>query len=192
MTAARARGLFAEGFDLKDNLAAVWCADRFGQTITFLEDGRAVQIGGEHEDYDDVDFHIYNDVIVHDADGALSIYGYPLTIFCPTDFHSATLVGSDIVVIGGSGYLGTREPGRTRVYCLNTNTFAMRRIDTSGDNPGWIFRHRATLVGPRTIRVTGGQVATVDEEDVESVVDNDALFELDVDARTWRRVTVEG
>src|SRR5262245_2037643 len=40
-----------------------------------------------------------------------------------TDFHSATLVGSDIVVVGGPGYPGTREPGVTRVYRLNTTTF---------------------------------------------------------------------
>ncbi|HEU0201131.1 MAG TPA: ankyrin repeat domain-containing protein [Burkholderiaceae bacterium] len=40
----------------------VWCAQRFGQSLTFLPDGRIVQIGGEHEDYYDPDFCIYNDV----------------------------------------------------------------------------------------------------------------------------------
>jgi hypothetical protein len=38
----------------------VWCFDRFGGTVTVLPDGRQVYIGGEHEDYYDPDFCIYN------------------------------------------------------------------------------------------------------------------------------------
>ncbi|KAK4449002.1 hypothetical protein QBC34DRAFT_300250 [Podospora aff. communis PSN243] len=41
-----------------------WCFDRFGRTTTWLEDGRIVFIGGEHEDWYDPDFCIYNDVVV--------------------------------------------------------------------------------------------------------------------------------
>ncbi len=44
-----------------------WCAQRFGQSITFLPNGCIVQIGGEHEDGYDPDFCIYNDVFVHHA-----------------------------------------------------------------------------------------------------------------------------
>jgi hypothetical protein len=33
---------------------------RFGQSLTLLPDCRAVQIGGEHEDWYDADFCIYN------------------------------------------------------------------------------------------------------------------------------------
>jgi hypothetical protein len=29
---------------------AVWCAQRFGQSLSFLPDGRVIQIAGEHED----------------------------------------------------------------------------------------------------------------------------------------------
>src|SRR4029079_15688756 len=55
----------------------IWCAQRFGQSLTFLPDGRTVQIAGEHEDWYDPDFCIYNDVFVHGADGSVFIYGYP-------------------------------------------------------------------------------------------------------------------
>ena len=63
-----------------------WCADRFGQSLTLLPDGRAVQVGGEHEDHYDPDFCIYNDVFVHGPDGDLAIYGYPADVFPPSDF----------------------------------------------------------------------------------------------------------
>ena len=42
----------------------VWCFNRFGGTVTKLPDGCFVHIGGEHEDFYDPDFCIYNDVIV--------------------------------------------------------------------------------------------------------------------------------
>jgi hypothetical protein len=70
-----------------------WSAERFGQTMTFLPDGRIVQVAGEHEDAYDPDFCIYNDVFVHELDGSITIYGYPNSLFPPTDFHSATRVG---------------------------------------------------------------------------------------------------
>ena len=37
-----------------------WCFKRFGATSTRLPDGRVVCVGGEHEDYYDPDFCIYN------------------------------------------------------------------------------------------------------------------------------------
>jgi hypothetical protein len=47
----------------------IFCFNRFGQTETKLPDGRVVYIGGEHEDYYDPDFFIYNDVVVVQPDG---------------------------------------------------------------------------------------------------------------------------
>lgn len=45
----------------EDDLASpVWCFTRLGATRTKLPDGRVVCIGGEHEDYYDPDFFIYN------------------------------------------------------------------------------------------------------------------------------------
>jgi len=74
----------------------VWCAQRFGQSFTFLPDGRIVEIAGEHEDSYDPDFCIYNDVFVHDR-GSVRIYGYPEHVFPPTDFHTATLIDRVLV-----------------------------------------------------------------------------------------------
>jgi hypothetical protein len=36
-----------------------WCFDRFGCSKTVLPDGRILRIAGEHEDYYDPDFYIY-------------------------------------------------------------------------------------------------------------------------------------
>ncbi len=82
-----------------------WCFDRFGQSSTLLPDGREVFIGGEHEDYYDPDFHIYNDVIVVEPGGSVSIFGYPRDVFPPTDFHTATLVGSKILSLAALAIL---------------------------------------------------------------------------------------
>jgi len=57
-----------------------------------LPDGREVLIAGEHEDYYDPDFFIYNDVVVRAPDGKFAIYGYSKEAFPPTDFHTATLL----------------------------------------------------------------------------------------------------
>ncbi|MGL4421250.1 MAG: ankyrin repeat domain-containing protein, partial [Gemmataceae bacterium] len=53
---------------------AVWSFDRFGKSFTELPDGRVIEIAGEHEDYYDQDFCIYNDVIVHQAGSHFDIY----------------------------------------------------------------------------------------------------------------------
>jgi hypothetical protein len=162
----------------------VWCAQRFGQSMTFLPDGRTVQIGGEHEDYYDPDFCIYNDVFVHESDGSFRILGYPEEDFPPTDFHSATLVGQKIYIIGSLGYVGTRRFGSTPVHVLDTETLRIERLETSGDTPGWIYRHRAVLSEPRKIRVYGGKVAAM-VEDKEVHADNERVFALDLDLLTW-------
>ncbi len=132
-----------------------WCHDRFGMSLTPLPDGRFVQIAGEHEDFYHSDFCIYNDVIVHDGKGGFQIYGYPREVFPPIDFHTATLVGEWIYIIGSLGYIDERG-SRTPVYRLNVNNFVIERVVTSGEDPGWISRHKATLVEDR-IEVTGGK-----------------------------------
>ncbi len=167
---------------------AVWSAQRYGQSLTLLPDGRAVQIGGEHEDYYDPDFCIYNDVFVHERDGTIAIYGYPESVFPPTDFHTATVVGDFIYVIGSLGYLGARRFGETPVYRLNVCTLRMDRLDTSGEAPGWIERHRADVVGPSEIRVSGGTVHTL-RNGMESRDPTGGSFVLDVERLVWRMET---
>ncbi len=90
----RARDLF--NIPLNREEGPIWTFDRMGRTCDELVDGRMVCIGGEHEDFYDPDFRIYNDVVVFNADATIDIYGYPKEIFPPTDFQTATVTGTII------------------------------------------------------------------------------------------------
>jgi ankyrin repeat protein len=163
----------------------VWCAQRFGQSITLLPDGRIVQIGGEHEDSYDQDFCIYNDVFVHEPDGTIHIFGYPESIFPPTDFHTATLAGEHIYIIGSLGYQGTREYGQTPVFRLNTRTFRIEPVNARGEVPGWIYQHRATQPAVHEIRILGGTIATWNGSR-EMLTKNERSFIFDTKRSIWR------
>jgi len=163
----------------------IWCAQRFGQSITFLPDGRVVQVAGEHEDGYDPDFCIYNDVFVHAPEGNVIIYGYPECVFPPTDFHTATLIGGSVYLIGSLGYPGTRRYGETPVYRLDTITFQIEEVETSRKKPGWIYKHRAILLTPNEIQVFGGEILSwADDKEVHS--NNSKPFFLDTVQRIWR------
>ena len=174
----------------------VWNVDRFGQSLTVLPDGRCIQIGGEHEDGYDPDFYIYNDVIVHTpptADSAdkrwdRQVFAYPLELFPSTDFHSATLIGDEIIVIGCLGYPAQRKAGFTPVYALHIHSLQMREIVCTGDMPGWIYRHGAKRVGLHTIEVWRGQdgkrqLAFSDEHD-----DISGVWQLDLAECRWTKL----
>lgn len=142
-----------------DKGGPVWSFSRFGMSHTRLPDGREIWIAGEHEDWYDPDFYIYNDVIVIHPDLSLDIYGYPRSVFRPTDHHSASLVGDHIYIIGCLGYHGTRQPGVTPVYRLDCRSFQIEPVETHGDNPGWIFQHKAEYhASENAIKVTGGKI----------------------------------
>lgn len=162
----------------------IWCFDRFGMSFTKLTDGRFVQIAGEHEDYYDPDFYIYNDVIVHDSRGKFKIYGYSKEVFPPTDFHSATLVGDFIYVIGSLGYAGTRRYGETPVYRLSTKTWSMEAVQTAGDNPGWIYKHRCRLKDGHVLVVTDGEICKR-TKGAEIHEKNTSEYHLDLRSLTW-------
>ncbi len=166
-----------------------WCANRFGRSSTTLADGRVVEIAGEHEDYYDPDFCIYNDVVVTDPSGALEIYGYPHEVFPPTDFHTATLVGGRIVIIGSTGYAWLRTPGHTPVFALDTASWTMSRVSTSGDMPGWISRHHAELTADATAIVLGGGQRYVMVDGEADFFDNIDEWSLDLDTGVWTRLT---
>ena len=104
-----------------------WCFDRYGQSSTELPDRRVVLIGGEHEDYYDPDFYIYNDVVLIAKDGWAEIYGYPLDAFPATDFHSATLIDGAILLIGNLSYPDDRRAGYTQVRRLDLETLGITR-----------------------------------------------------------------
>jgi ankyrin repeat protein len=185
----------------------VWCFQRFGRTLTALPDGRYVEIAGEHEDFYDPDFCIYNDVVVYHGDGAFTLYGYPEAVFPPTDFHTATLVGPFIYLIGSLGYQGTRRCGTTPVYRLNWETWQIERVTTRGMPPGWISRHSAVydIIANRIVvsggkrnvrrrqrqhsrRVRASRQTSVRQSFVEEYIDNTTTYALDLATMTWRRL----
>lgn len=147
------------------------------------------QIAGEHEDHYDADFCIYNDVIVHDPDGTFDIYGYPQAVFPPTDFHSATLVGDGIYIIGSLGYQGTRRFGETPVYRLTLDTSEIVRVPTTGDLPGWVNRHLVTAHHDHEIRISPGSVSVL-QDGKEQVVSFPGEYVLDLRTLVWRHEVV--
>jgi hypothetical protein len=167
--------------------APIWCFSRFGMSLTRLPDGRALFIAGEHEDYYDTDFCIYNDVIVIDPELRVTIYGYPTEVFPPTDFHTATLVGeTDVYLIGSLGYREERRPGETPIYRLDTTTMQISPVTTTGVGPGWIFTHRAAYDPARNaIRVSGGQIVT--GRGRRGIRDNRRSFWLSLKTMAWSR-----
>ena len=159
-----------------------WSCERFGRTSTKLPDSRVLHIAGEHEDGYDPDFCIYNDVVVEHPDGRREFYLYPKDVFPPTDFHSATLVGDEIILIGSLGYRDLRRAGEAQVLKLDTRTMRIEPIATTGEGPGWISRHTAELLGETTMIVVGGSVQTSDGYEP-----NTGVFELDLATMLWRR-----
>ena len=158
----------------------VWSFDRFGQSVTRLPDGRWVLIAGEHEDHYDPDFCIYNDVTILDGEGGVEHYLYPREVFPPTDFHSATLLGDAILLIGCLGYKEDRREGETRVMRLSLEDLSIARVETSGNNPGWIHRHRAVLEGGRVV-VSGGKLEP-------GYRDLEGRWALEVETWRWARL----
>jgi hypothetical protein len=183
-------------FAVTDSLdQPVWCFQRFGRSLTALPDGRYVEIAGEHEDYYDPDFCIYNDVVVYHGDGSFTLYGYPEDVFPPTDFHTATLVGPYIYLIGSLGYTGTRRPEQTPVYRLRWDTWEMEPITTEGTPPGWISTHQAVYdasvhrimvrEGKRIVHVTDGIDETNPSGLDEEYIENTTTYALDLGIMRW-------
>lgn len=159
----------------------MWSFCRFGMSTTILPDGRVVYIAGEQEDFYDPQFYIYNDVIVVEPSGEIAIHGYPVKDFPPTDFHSATLVGNSIFIVGCLGYREQRVAGITPVYELALDSMRIRRVKTIGDPPGWIFKHSATLADDgRSLIVSGGN---------RWASENIDLWSLNIETSEWLRLT---
>ncbi|MEP7066909.1 MAG: hypothetical protein ABI889_12810 [Gemmatimonadota bacterium] len=174
------------GFAAGENREPGWSFARFGMSTTALTDGRTIHIAGEHEDAYDPDFHIYNDVIVRNADGSIEILGYPREVFPPTDFHSATVLRDRIIIVGSLGYPADRAAETTQVAELDLGTFSIALRPTSGAPPGWIHRHSAVL-DRNSIVVSGGLVATGDR--ARALRDNGDDWRLDLASWRWKRLT---
>jgi Ankyrin repeats (3 copies) len=157
----------------------IWCFDRFGQSLTELPDGRIIEIGGEHEDSYDPDFCIYNDVVVHDGQGNFQIFGYPQAVFPPTDFHTATLVGDYIYIIGRLGYYQSRNYHQTPVYRLDCRSYQIEPVVTT-NSPGWIYKHRAEYLESGVIVISGGLIENARESKQNSIE-----YRLDLETLAW-------
>ncbi|WP_432719368.1 hypothetical protein R0381_000494 [Jeongeupia wiesaeckerbachi] len=165
----------------------MWCFQRFGKSETGLPDGRVVHIGGEHEDYYDPDFYIYNDVTVVGPSGHIAIHGYPVSVFPPTDSHSATLVDGAVFIIGGLGYAERRVGGVTPVYKLLLDSMQIDPMETHGEPPGWIYKHTATLADDGlSIIVSGGKCWVGDDLIGSENIDS---WSLDTLTGKWSRLT---
>ncbi len=164
-----------------------WCFSRFGQSETALPDGRVVYVGGEHEDFYDPDFYIYNDVTIIEPSGNVKILGYPTEMFPPTDSHSATLIGNNLILIGNLGYPEDRRPRQTQVLRLEIDSWRMTPIETFEESPGWIHKHTAELSSDgREIRITGGKI---DPGEDTPFIENIDEWSLDPETWHWKRLT---
>lgn len=164
-----------------------WCFQRYGQTSTQLPDGRTVLIAGEHEDFYDPDFFIYNDVVIVAPDGGIEIFGYAPDAFPPTDFHSATLVDGRILIVGSLGYPDQRRAATTQVLTLDLDRWQVHRVSTEGEGPGWIHDHQANITDDgRAIVINGGKV---DRCDGQALVENIDDWRLNLDNWRWERLT---
>jgi hypothetical protein len=162
----------------------LWCNERFGRTITETPNGDFILIGGEHEDSYDPDFFIYNDVVVFPHNGSFQMYLYRREDFLPTDNHTSTLVNDQIYIIGGLRYAEDRVPNLTTVYRLNLSTFHIEKISTSGDMPGWIYKHNSKYVAEKNeIVVSDGTIYHESKEYIE----NSSVFILNLDKLAWKR-----
>jgi hypothetical protein len=163
-----------------------WCFTRFGQSRTILPDGREIFIAGEHEDFYDPDFYIYNDVVIKHPNGQIDIFGYPKDAFPPTDSHSATVLDGKIILIGSIGYPKERQSGVTQILSLDLETMRVSPVVSTGANPGWISRHSATLTeDKRAILVKVGEIA----REPNTFVANIDEWKLELAAMSWHRLT---
>lgn len=181
-----ARGLFKASSAREDG--PVWTFSRYGATRTQLADGRVVCVGGEHEDFYDPDFCIYNDVVVFTPSNQVEIYGYPADIFPPTDFHTATLAQNALFIIGSLGYQDSRHPGETPVHVVNLSGYGISKMRTSGEAPSWIYGHEAYFDPGGVITIRGGRV-TRDHKGKQVVRRNFDDYSLNVRSGIWQRVT---
>jgi len=170
----------------KANPDPIWCFDRFGQSETTDSAGNTYLIGGEHEDYGCNDFCIYNDVVRIGADSSVTLFLYPENVFPPTDFHSATLIGSEIFIIGTIGYVQTRKDGTTNVFRLSLHDMSISKYETTGENPGWIFCHIAKYDKESNEIIVYDGERCHPEENI--ILNNFDVYGLNVKDGKWRLI----
>ena len=114
----------------------------------------------------------------------VTIYGYPQSVFPPTDFHTATYVKNDktndefIYIIGGLGYMGSSHRRATHVYRLRLSDFSIEHIKTTGTQPGGCTNRHTT------------QLITADNRKmIEITLTNDQCYRFDIESAVWKRIS---
>lgn len=161
-----------------------WTFDRMINSVTELDDGTKISIGGCHEDFYDADFYIYNDVVVERPDGSVEIYGYPRDVFPPTDQHTAVPVDEAIYIIGNGAFGAPRD--EIPVYRLNLRDFSIQHIKTAGEKPTELTRAEGRLSDDGLqIIMEGGDYAHPEWSSTENI----DSWALDLATLTWHRLT---
>ncbi|HWQ93325.1 MAG TPA: hypothetical protein VN673_16750 [Clostridia bacterium] len=134
------------------------------------------------------DFYIYNDVVILHPNGKIEILGYSAEVFPPTDFHTATLVGNRIIIIGNLGYAEQRKPGTTPVMALDLDNLSITPVKTCGQFPGWIHNHEAVLEeGGAAILIRHGKLDPGGQD--STLIENIDDWRLDLSDCRWERLT---
>jgi len=120
-------------------------------------------------------------------DGTLLICPCAREEFSPTDFHSATLVGNVIFIVGGLGYPEQRVEGRTPVFRLELETMVITPVEASGEAPGLIHRHSAELDADGcSIVIRGGELWLGPGRSMQENIDT---WSLNVANGHWTRLS---
>lgn len=170
-------------FNYLTNGKPKWCNNRFGRSYHFLKDGTLIQIGGEHEDFSEPDFNIYNDVIRITPNGEVDLFIYPEHVFPPTDFHSSTKLGNQIIIIGGLGYQKDRVTTQTNMYVLNLDDFSIESMPSSGEKPGWVFEHTTLLDEQNNCLYLMDGKKWLNGK----IVENKGVYTFDLATKSWSR-----
>ena len=121
-------------------------------------------------------------MVVRHPNGQIEIYGYPEDVFPPTDFHSATLRGDHILIVGCLGHPKQRAQA-TPIYRLDLSDFSISECKTSGDGPLRLHEHKAELSADGTTLICH---AGRDVHPTEGwIVENLTTWHLDLQSFAW-------
>lgn len=184
------------GYQLRDLIEAhttlepeypVWCFDRMVQSCTSLPDGRQILISGEHEDFYDPDFFIYNDVVVIHPDGQIELFEYPLDQFPPTDFHTTIFDESRhrLIIVGNISHPEYRQTHTTQVAVLDLNTMQISMPTTTGHAPNWLSACQLEWhIAGEVLKISQGQVMN---SHISACTKNLSDWFLDVQTWEWSK-----
>lgn len=174
----------------RDQELPIYCFARFGATQTYLEDGRLICIGGEHEDSHDPDFQIYNDVVVIKNPHFVKAIIYKTPV--PSNFPTKAGGGYNLPL--ESRMLGTSNVNDVTIYGYAKDVF-----------PPTDF-HTATYVqhkdGKKFIYIIGGtgcesngrfeEGSTNEEDCIANHLENTRIFRLDLSDFSMQKIQTSG